>query len=191
VDADELAKLRALGYLGGSEPATIAAGSERRSPGSFNNEGLLLVAAGRADEARAAFERALALDPGFASAEWNLSELLWRSGEEERADALLLSALAHDLGDGEARRAVRVATRLRRGGELLRAGDCAAAANDFDRASALDANNAAAPAAEGLARLCLGDERGAATAFRRSLALDSRQPEVAAALERLGGSSLY
>jgi Flp pilus assembly protein TadD len=189
--AEELAKLQALGYLGASEPVRIAGAGSTRSPGSFNNEGLILRAEGRGGEARAAFERALALDPRFASAEWNLSELLWEAGDEERADELLLSALGHDLGDGATHLAARVAMRLERGGERLRGNDCAAAADDFARVAALDSANAAAPAAEGLAHLCLGDETAAAQAFRRSLALDPQQPEIAEALNRLGTSSPY
>jgi tetratricopeptide (TPR) repeat protein len=186
----EVEKLRSLGYLGGAEPDRVTPGiAGGRSPGSWNNEGVILRGEGRMAEARAAFEAAIALDARFASAEWNLSELLWQSGEVDRADELFRSALAHELGDGASRLAARVAARLARGRAALEASDCAAAAREFDRAAVLDPKNAAAPAAEGLARLCLGDEAAAAAAFRRSLAIEPGQPEIAAALRRLGGAS--
>jgi tetratricopeptide (TPR) repeat protein len=50
----------------------------RHSPGkarAFNNLGFALQEAGRAEEARAAYERALALDPGHIPARVNLQEL--------------------------------------------------------------------------------------------------------------------
>jgi tetratricopeptide (TPR) repeat protein len=91
VSDDEIEKLRALGYVGGSEPVRAPAGSgSTRTPASYNNEGLLLRQAGRTREAAAAFERALALDPRSASALWNLSDLLHAEKREpERSDALL------------------------------------------------------------------------------------------------------
>jgi tetratricopeptide (TPR) repeat protein len=186
--SEELAKLQALGYLGANEPARVGAGSGSRNPrsaGSFNNEGLILLQEGKRDEARAAFERALALDPGFASAEWNLSEILWSSGEIDYADELLISALRHGLGDGAVRAAPRFALRLQRGQAHLRARSCLSAADEFARAAAIEPDNSSAPAAEGLAWLCVGDDRKAEQAFRRSLKLDPRQPEIIAAVERL------
>lgn len=186
---EELARLRALGYLGASEADARAKGDAAgtRSPGSFNNEGLILRSEGRGDEARAAFERAIALDPRFASAAWNLSDLLWQRGEHDHSDELLRSAYDHGLVDGEERLAERAASRLRLGREQLDTGDCAAALDQFAGAAKLAPRNPAAPAAAGLALLCLGDEDGAAQAFRRSLALDPAQPELAAAVTRLRG----
>jgi hypothetical protein len=139
--AEELAKLRALGYLGGGEassapgagpagaepagagPATGRTGSTR-TPASFNNEGLILEAAGRPVEAAAAFARALALEPGLASAAWNLSDLLYADGRAEgrdldRSDALLVRALAAGLPGGE-QQAVARARAYREAGSLDR-----------------------------------------------------------------------
>lgn len=184
---EELAKLRALGYLGAREAERgSAGGSDARTPGSYNHEGLLLRADGRTQAARAAFERALALAPGHAAAAANLSDLLWSEGEADRADELLLVALAHDLADGDARRRARLEARLRRGREALDGGECVTAEREFGRATAVDERSAPAFAALGLARLCLGDTDGAGAALRRSLALDPAQPALVEALARLG-----
>src|SRR5205823_3886217 len=49
---EEIAKLKALGYIGGSEPSTSStSSSSTRTAGSWSNEGLILRDAGRADDA--------------------------------------------------------------------------------------------------------------------------------------------
>jgi tetratricopeptide (TPR) repeat protein len=120
---EEIAKLKALGYVGSSEPARApaspAGGDPTRTAGSYNNEGLVLLDEGKKPEARAAFERALSRDPRNASALANLSDLL-ASGlagdaDRKRADALLLQALAAGLPDGVERVVARVAADRRAG----------------------------------------------------------------------------
>jgi tetratricopeptide (TPR) repeat protein len=224
---EALAKLRALGYVGASEPqrapAGQAAGSDAtRTAGSYDNEGLILREAGRAAEARAAFERAMARDPGNASALWNLSDLLASgsppagpaAADLDRADDLLVQALAAGLPDGVARLRERAARYGRAGaGErsvrLLAAAaaarpadpelwllagryrverrDCRGALDDFERAERLAPGNALAYGSAALARLCLGDAPGAAADLRRSLALDPDQPAVRRALAEIEG----
>ena len=115
--AGELAKLRALGYLGADEvpaedaasqaslaafdEATVAGSVAGRTAGYYNNRALILKAEGRSDAAAAAFEGALALDANLASALWNLSDLLFAEGEElDRSDRLLVRAVANDLPEG-------------------------------------------------------------------------------------------
>ena len=214
---EELAKLRALGYVGSGEPAAAPgppAGGSTRTPASFNNEGLILEAAGRRAEAEAAFERALALDPNLASANWNLSDLLHDDGRDPaRSDALLVRALAAGLPDGE-RQTVARAREHRQAGRLevsvrllaaavaacpdsaelrlflgryrVEAGDCAGARADFDAVIARQPENAVAYASRALARLCTGDRTGGEADLRRSLALDPDQPQVSRALAGLG-----
>lgn len=76
---EQVAKLKALGYLTSTAPApTNATGT--RTPQSFNNEGLILRETGREDAAERAFVQALALDPGYASARQNLDDLLAQRG---------------------------------------------------------------------------------------------------------------
>ncbi len=121
---EELAKLRALGYLGGAEAARRAAppraAGSTRTAGSFNNEGLIREARGEADAAIAAYEQAVEADPGLLSATWNLSNLLFESGRDlERADRLAIQALAAGLPSGPAL-LVRRAAAYQRSGRVER-----------------------------------------------------------------------
>ncbi|HEU4402160.1 MAG TPA: alkaline phosphatase family protein, partial [Candidatus Polarisedimenticolia bacterium] len=225
-DAEAIAKLRALGYIGsgevtsaphaqGAAPAGAAASAHAagstRTPGAWNNAGLILREAGKTGEAVAAFEQALALDPHLASALWNLSDLLAASGgDRDRSDTLLVRSLADGSPDG-VRNVIGRALAYGRAGEAGRSlallgqavearptepdlwlfrgryrvdrGDCAGGLDDFRRAARLEARNPLIPASAGLARLCLGDRAGAAREFRRSLDLDPNQPEVRRYLE--------
>jgi tetratricopeptide (TPR) repeat protein len=209
---EAIEKLRALGYVGGAEPAArSAAGSGTRTSGSYNNEGLLLQASGRTADARTAFEEALQVDAHNASAKHNLSEILLQGtpAESARADALLLSALEDGLGNGDrlvlsvarlheksgdharAERLVAAAAdrlpaspqlRLYRGRSRLEARDCRGALADFDVARKGLPQLALAHGLAGTALLCLGREAEARAAFARSLELDPDQPRLRAAL---------
>jgi Flp pilus assembly protein TadD len=218
--AASLAKLRALGYLDGAEqekapPAAIASGSTRTAA-SYNNEALILEREGRKDEARAAFEKALEINPDLASALWNLSDLELAAQRYDRADQLLLSAVENDLPEAKSYLIGR-AISYQRDGRLPRslallehaveivpgedeywlflgryrieAKDCAGALAAFERAEPLARDNAAIPASEGIAHLCLGNHERAATAFRRSLELDPEQPKVRQLLRQVGGAA--
>jgi len=216
---EELAKLQALGYLGAGEsasaPEAIVAAGSTRTAGSFNNEGVILRGERRDAEARAAFERALEIDPGLASAAWNLSDLLFAAGEVERADALLLRAAGAGLPDatrfvigraigyqraGQGAQSLALLEgavaampaerelRLFRGRYRVDAGDCRGALDDFEAAVALEPAEPAAHASAALAHLCLGDRAAAQRAARRSLALDADQPRLRALLADLDGS---
>jgi len=78
---EKVAELKALGYIGSAEPSRAPAGtSSTRTAASFDNEALLLHAAGRDDEAIAAFESALKIDPNSASSKWNFANLLVTRG---------------------------------------------------------------------------------------------------------------
>jgi Flp pilus assembly protein TadD len=198
--SEEIAKLKALGYLGSSEASTNASTSTRTA-GSFNNEGVVYEHEGDRASAIKAYEEAIRMEPRFASAEWNLSRLL-EGADARRADALLVSAVkdgypggaaqiisrARQLAVSDAARALALldaATRessdpdlhLLRGKLQLQIGKCAEAARSFDRAVALR-RDALTLASRGLARACLGDRRAAESDLRASLALDPNQPEV-------------
>ena len=79
---EQIAKLKALGYLSSTAPASKHA-TGTRTPQSFNNEGLLLRESGRIDAAERAFEEALKIDPSYASARQNLDDLLAVRGVEK------------------------------------------------------------------------------------------------------------
>ena len=218
VDDDALAKLKSLGYISGSDAAGTGTGARgvTRTPASYNNEGVILRDRGNAARAIEAFERALALDPNLASAQWNLSDVLFsRQNDLDRSDDLLVKAFARGLPDGtkyligraigyqrtgQADRALHllnVAVQaqpgnadvlLFRGRYRVDAHECAGALEDFRKAGQLAPNDPAAFASEGLARMCLGDRAGARNAFARSLQLDPNQPNVRDFLKTLGGT---
>ncbi len=220
-DAEAIARLRTLGYIGASEttgaPFAPAKGpssgpASTRTPGSYNNEGLILREEKRTDAAIAAFERAIALDPRLASALWNLSDLLFAAKRDPaRADDLLVRSLREGAPDG-VRNVITRAIACSRAGETDRSlgivnaalaartgepelwlfrgryrierEDCRGALEDFRQAERLAPRNALVPASSGLARLCLGDAAGARDDFRRSLRIDPDQPEVRRYLEQ-------
>jgi tetratricopeptide (TPR) repeat protein len=169
--SEDIAKLTALGYIGSGESSQAPAGNSTRTSGSFNNEGVILREQHRDDEALAAFEGALRVDPKNASAMWNLSDLLHHLGRDpKRAAALLDEAIAIDPNQPR--------WLLARGSDALQRHDCRKALGDLTRAAELAPDNALAFASLGAADACLGDEKGAQEAFRHSLAIDPNQPEL-------------
>jgi len=213
-DGETLAKLKSLGYIGEGGPSSSRTAGETRTPGSFNNEGVILKESGKTETAISAFENALKLDPDLASALWNLSDILYARGNDiDRSDQLLIRALAHGLPDGpklvigraiayqrsgHADRSLALVSAalkmlpreaefwLFRGRYRVEAHDCRGAVADFDQAEKLQPDNAAAFASDGVASLCTGDRARAAHAFQRSLALDPNQPKVREFLGTLG-----
>jgi Flp pilus assembly protein TadD len=214
-DRETLAKLKALGYVGGAEPMSAPKGAprSRRTAGSYNNEGLVLRDAGKTEEAVQAFEKALQLDPELTSALWNLSDSLFGNrGDLARSDELLIHAFANGLPEGT-RYLVGRAIGYQRAGELERSlnlmaraiaarpdepelwlfegryrvekGQCRGALEDFRKAVELAPENPAAHASEGLAYLCLGDRTAARKSFERSLELDPGQPKLREQLARM------
>jgi len=214
-DPDTLAKLKSLGYVGDGGPSSSRTIGATRTPGSYNNEGVILKEHGKAVPAIEAFERALALDPDLASALWNLSDLLFARGSDlDRSDEMLVRALGHGLPDGpklligraigyqrsgQADRSLALVNAaletqpeeaefwLFRGRYRVDAHECAGAAADFARAERLAPTSAPAYASEGVARLCAGDKGAARRAFTRSLEIDPNQPKVREFLQTLGG----
>ena len=191
---EEIAKLRALGYIGGDTRPNI---SSTRTAASYDNEGLILRQRGRLDEAQKAFQSALAVDPKSASALWNLSDLLRARGDAARSDTLLIAALQNGFSDGVVQvirrgdidlltRAIAVSDapelRLYRGRYSLQKKDCRGALADF---RAYSRDDAIKYASIGTAETCLGNRSAAITAFRRSLEIDPNQPPVREFLRRL------
>jgi len=209
-DANEaLAKLQALGYIGAGEsgaPRPESEGSSTKTAGAFNNEGLVLKNEGHIDEAVAAFNHALALDPKLSSAAWNLSDLLYqRKMDIDRADILLIQAIANGLPEAPGY-AIERAMQYQRGGNEARSlkllegavearpddpglrmfrgryrvgqNDCAGALDDFLHVQQIQPNNPIAWASAGLAEICLGDRQKATEFIRRSLELDPNQPKL-------------
>ncbi|MEA2326520.1 MAG: hypothetical protein QOE68_1479 [Thermoanaerobaculia bacterium] len=203
--SEEIAKLKALGYIGSNESTRAAIGTnDTKTAGAFNNEGLILRNEHRIDDALAAFERALALDPRYASAMWNESETLFNAGRDlDRADELLIATLRNGMADAvgfaitrsiayekqqHGDRSLRLLNaavavngneprlRMFRGRYRMDAHDCAGALDDFRAAQAGGPNDPLAYASTALAQMCLGDDAAARTSIERSLQLDPNQP---------------
>jgi Flp pilus assembly protein TadD len=214
-DRDAVANLRSLGYIGAGDAETAPPGSRgsTRTAGSYNNEGVILKERGKLPQAIEAFEKALTVDQNLASAQWNLSDVLYAMGQNlDRSDALLIRAFAAGMPDGgkfvvgramayqRTGNAARSLTLMNaavtanprdpevwlfRGRYRIDTGDCRGAGADFDRATTLAPDNPAAYAARGVARLCIGERDGARAAFERSLQLDPAQPKIREYLKSL------
>lgn len=76
----------------------LAQGANPADAASCNDVGCALYATGEREEARRHFERALALDPGLASAHFNLAEIAKDAGELDRAAEGFRLGLALDPG---------------------------------------------------------------------------------------------
>ena len=206
--AEALAKLRALGYIGAGESTTrpSSAGTSTKTPGAYNNEGLVLKHEGRIPEAIASFERAMALDPKLSSAPWNLSDLLFERKENLlRSDDLLIRAIANGLPEapryaiersilynkgGHLDRSIRLLERaveakpedadlrMFRGRYRVAQNECASALEDFLTVQRIRPDDAVAWASAGLAEICLGHRAVAVSYIRRSLELDPNQPKL-------------
>lgn len=213
---EQLAQLRALGYIGAGEatrasPTALAAGVTRTAS-SYNNEGIVLRGEGRDREALAAFDKAVELEPGLASAQWNLSESLLREGDLDRSDEALARAVAGGLPEG-AQHVVARAAHYESGGQLARSlalldraivahpeeaglwlyrgryrvqsGDCPSAVADLTRAAGLAPENSDVFATAALAHLCTGDRPAALAALRRAIELAPGEPRLRALLAEL------
>jgi tetratricopeptide (TPR) repeat protein len=192
---EALAKLRALGYIGSTESARSASSqNDTKTAGAYNNAGLIERNEHRIDDAIASFERALAIDPRYASAMWNLSETLFNAKRDlDRSDALLVAALQNGLADGAKFVIIRsIAYKNERSLALLEKAvaaspndpelhlfrgryrmdhrDCNGALADFVIAE--QTSNALAFASAGLAQMCLGDQAAASASFARARQLD-------------------
>ena len=208
MDREAVANLRSLGYIGASESDSAPPGSRgsTRTAGSFNNEGVILKERGKLPQSIEAFDKALAVDANLASAQWNLSDVLYAMGQDlDRSDTLLVRAFASGMPDGaktligraiayqrngDAARSLRLMNAavaangrepeawLFRGRYRIDAKDCGGALEDFERAIALAPDNAGAFSAAGVARLCTGDKAGARRAFERALQLDPSQDKI-------------
>src|SRR5437660_4336739 len=151
----------------------------RQSPNRFVyvNLGALLQEQDRFDEARAAFDQALALDPSYAEAHFNRGGVLQQQGRLAEAVEAYVQALR--LRPDYAEAATNAGIMLQ---ELGRSGEAAAA---FEHAAKL---RPAAPDPHnnrGIALLARGQAAEAVTAFQRALAL---KPDYADAFYNLGNA---
>lgn len=161
--SEQIAQLKALGYLGGGD--NTPHGGSTRTASSFNNEGLILKQNGRIDDAAMAFASALEIDPSSASATFNLGELLKAKGPDGAIELLTRAYSAKPVPQ----------LLLQRGRYKLAKQDCRGALDDF-RAAKVD--SAVASASIGTAEACLGNREEAVKALEYSLQLDPNQPPL-------------
>jgi predicted AlkP superfamily phosphohydrolase/phosphomutase/Flp pilus assembly protein TadD len=90
-------KLRALGYLSGSESKSVAALPEGpwpgRTEGAWNNLGVFQRESGRLEEADRSFREALRINPGYDSPMFNLAGLERARGQWAKARTWLFRSL--------------------------------------------------------------------------------------------------
>jgi tetratricopeptide (TPR) repeat protein len=222
---EELAKLRALGYLAG--PATEggqesdAGGAQAQAGPEFqraearrlSNLGASRQDSGELAGAEEAYRAAIAADPNYSAAHYNLNVILRVTGRFEEADRHFWIAVALGVREremavvqlaldymqrGDPAKAEAVFAEGRRrlpdspliwlnsGVFLGERGRLEEARACLERAVALAPANPAAHRNLGSARLALGDRAGARASLADSLRLDPNQPEVRRQLEALG-----
>ena len=237
---EELAKLRALGYLAGGAPAPTPAAAppgestarpvvspaparapavpvrrvDRAEARRLTNLGTSRASAGDRSAAEESYRQAIAADPGYAAAHYNLSLVLRSSGRIEEADAsfwravelgvrereLAVVRLALDYqqrGEGAKARAVFAEGRrrfpdsapiwLNSGVYLGEQGDLAEARACLERAVALAPANPAAHTNLAAACLALGDREGARRALAEAVRLRPDDAELKRQLQAVQG----
>ncbi|MEO8190648.1 MAG: alkaline phosphatase family protein [Acidobacteriota bacterium] len=219
-EASEYAKkLLALGYLSGSEARPLAppGGPEPgMTEGAWNNLGLYQrETSGNLREARASFEKALALRPDYHSPMFNLAVLDRMEGKDREAVDWLFRSLAAGHADppGTVRQWIDEYARTRKPAAARDVADRALAAFPGSEDIAREAGYArfrtrdcagalaAVSAFEGTTRqpvtlnaiglfhTCLGHRDEAQRIFRRSLEIDPGQPGVLQSLKIIQGGA--
>ena len=212
-------KLLALGYLSGSEARPLAptGGAEPgMTEGAWNNLGLYQrETSGNLREARASFQKALALRPDYHSPMFNLAVLDRMEGRDREAADWLFRSLAAGHADppGTVRQWIEEYSRQKKldaarnvadralaafpaseeiareaGYARFRGRDCAgalAAVSPFEGAT----RDPGTLNAIGLFHTCLGHRDEAGRIFQRSLAIDPAQPGVLQSLKIIQGGA--
>lgn len=138
--------------------------------------GQVLAASAKSGEARAAFQRALELQPDHVAA---LVELARMDGPERREASLQVLEAAAEAGSES------VALFLALGELQLEAGEVEAALASFDRAASLDPVEALAQVGRGRAFEAKGDAAEAMAALEEAIALNQDSAEARFALGKL------
>lgn len=132
--AEELSKLRALGYLGGQDQGASQTSASAAKPATapqtrfdraearrLNNLATSLASAGKRQQAEEVFRQAIAADPTYAAPHYNLATLLRKQGRFDEADTEFWHAIDTGIADPEMT-IVRSALDYRERGETPRAG---------------------------------------------------------------------
>lgn len=158
--------------------AEISAENVRDAQG-YAAQGQVLARSGKADEAMAQFEKALAIDP------YNVQALSGRGlihqGEKRHAEAIEDFTAVHGLVPQRADPLVARAT------SYLALDKVKDAATDLDEAVQSEPNNGHAWSMRGLVYERLGDKKQAASSYNRALAIRPRDDAARSGLSRVGG----
>lgn len=158
--------------------AEISAENVKDAQG-YASQGQALARSGKADEALAQFEKALALDP------YNVQALngrgLIHQGEKRHVEAVEDFTAVHGLVPQRADPLVARAT------SYLALDKVKEAASDLDEAVQSEPNNGPAWSIRGLAYERLGDKKQAAACYNRALAIRPRDDAARTGLARVGG----
>ncbi len=115
---EEIAKLRALGYLAGSstpsqqlpaaagapppaQPLPVTPATDRAEARRLSNLAISQASSGDVTQAEQTFRRAIAADPTYSSAHYSLSVLLRKQGRLEEADAAFWTSVRLGVRDRE------------------------------------------------------------------------------------------
>jgi tetratricopeptide (TPR) repeat protein len=169
----ELAQARARGL----DEWTAAQMLNADQPFAWLNLGNLRVRRGQVDEARAAFERAIELDPQATAAWANLADLLRAQQRDDEGERVLRRGLAANPRAADLRHALGLL--------LVRRGDSAAALSELRAAAELDPANARHAYVHAVALDSAGRRDEALAALRAAAGRHPGEPEVLAALASL------
>lgn len=169
-DAETMAKLASLGYVGGAAPAR--AGAERADPKAMVSlfrrfeEATWATTEGRLDDAAAALEELVRRDPANPVFRSSLARVERQRGGLGRAVELYREAVAYAPDDPHAW--YDLASAFGDAGDMKHAAEAAREALRRDSRSA-DAHNVL-----GIVELSEGDPRGALEEFRKAIEIDPR-----------------
>jgi tetratricopeptide (TPR) repeat protein len=201
--AEEMAKLRALGYLAGASISptqgpsrqtasapqvqpTPAPQVDRAEARRLNNLGISRAAAGDRAGAEAAFKQAVVADPGYAAAYYNYSTLLRKQARLDDADATFWTAVKLGIQERELA-VVRLALDYRERGNVEKATQVLAQGRQLLPTSATIWLNSGVFHGE------LGELAQARDYLQEAVRLDARNPaahrNLAAALLALGDTA--
>ncbi len=216
VQDEQLAKLRALGYIGDETTKPAAApvpGNDRLEARRLHNLALRYTDTGEAAEAETAYLGAIAADPTYVQSHFGLAFLLRNTGRFDEADQRLWQGVGYTQGDQEDN-LIRVAQHYRQLGRLDRAGifleearnrypssariwldlgavlgqqgDLAGSQRCLERAIALDPRDPFAYRNLAALQVAGGDMEGAVNSLNRALELDPGNQEIRQQLQALG-----
>jgi tetratricopeptide (TPR) repeat protein len=161
------------------KPTGTVSGQGISEAQGYAARGQALARSGKADEALAEFERALALDP------YNVQALYGRGlihqGEKKHQQAI------EDFSAANGLKPQQIEPLLARANSYLALDKAKEAAADLDEAVQADPNNAPAWSARGVTYERLGDKARASASYSRALALRPRDEAARSGLARTGG----